>query len=59
MNEIESIEHVSRHPVYGIVSYYNQICIEDEWYTYDRERDRLVRSTSRMTQEDLYHVNPQ
>jgi len=59
MNEIESIEQVSRHPVYGIVSDYNRICIQDEWYDYDRVNDRLVRSSSRVTQEDLFNVNSQ
>ena len=53
MDEIELIESVSRHPSYGIVSYYGRICIRDQWYVYDRIKDRLVRSTMKELPEDL------
>ena len=57
MDDIELIDDVSRHPIYGIVSEYGQICIKDQWYLYDGVKDRLVRSSSRVSQEDLFHVD--
>jgi len=52
-DEIELIENISNHPIYGIVDHYQRICIRDQWYDYDGLRDRLVRSTNSGRQEDL------
>jgi len=52
-DEIELIENISKHPIYGIVDHYKRICIRDQWYDYDGLRDRLVRSTNLGLQEDL------
>jgi hypothetical protein len=54
MDSIELIEQVSRHPSYGIVSYYGRICIHGQWYVYDRVKDQLVRSTKPALQEGLF-----
>lgn len=53
MDEIELIENISKHPIYGIADFYGRICIRDQWYNYDGIRDRLVRSTNSGRQEDL------
>lgn len=55
MDEIELIENVSRHPIYGIADHYGRICIHDQWYIYDGVKDRLVRSTNRISQGDLFY----
>ena len=47
----ETIEQISQHPIYGIVEYYGRIAINDQWYQYDRVRDRLVRCTTPAQQE--------
>ena len=57
MDDIELIENVSIHPSYGIVTEYGSICIRDQWYRYDAMKDRLIRSSSRVIQEDLFNVD--
>jgi len=57
MDDIELIENISIHPSYGIVTYYGCICIHDQWYRYDAMKDRLIRSSSRVLQEDLFNVD--
>jgi hypothetical protein len=49
----ETIEHVSKHPVYCIAEDYGHIQIRNIWYRYDPQQDRLVRFTK--FDEDLFH----
>lgn len=50
----EQIEHISRHPIYGIVEYYGRIQINKQWYTYCSEQDRLLRSPNPPLQPGLF-----
>ncbi len=54
MDDIEAISSVSRHPVFGVVEFYNSIMINQQWYRYDRVKDKLVRSTKPALQEGLF-----
>lgn len=53
-DNIEFIPNISSHPEYGVVEYYRQICISGQWYTYDRENDRLVRSNKIEHEVSIY-----
>jgi len=49
------IENVSQHESLSIVTYYQQITINDIWYTYEASKDRLVRCSSLLPpQAELY-----
>lgn len=54
IDDIEAISNVSRHPVFGVVEFYNSIMINQQWYRYDRVKDQLVRSTNPALQEGLF-----
>ena len=49
----ETIEQVSKHPIYGIAEDYGHIQIRNVWYRYDPHQDRLLRFT-KSTPEDLF-----
>lgn len=55
----EHLVKVSTHPIYGIVEYYGRICIQEQWYQYDRLQDRLIRSSESQQQEDFFHATAQ
>jgi hypothetical protein len=48
---IEAIEHVSQHPVYGIVEDYGRIYTNGHWYDYDPVKAKLIRSTKSLFEE--------
>lgn len=52
----ETIPAISLHPIYGIVEYYGRICIREQWYSYDEQQDRLIRSPNARQQEDLFNA---
>ena len=52
---IEAIEHISQHPIYGIVTDYGRIFTQGQWYQYDPMHDRLVRSTKHDLFEEPSH----
>ena len=54
IDDIEAISNVSRHPVFGVVEFYNSIMINQQWYRYDRVKGQLVRSTKPALQEGLF-----
>ena len=54
IDDIEAISNVSRHPVFGVVEFYNSIMINQQWYRYDRVKDQLVCSTKPALQEGLF-----
>lgn len=57
-DEIEQLEHISRHPIYSIADWTGRINIRNVWYEYNKETDRLQRSTKwDHAQEDLLHVD--
>jgi hypothetical protein len=53
LDEIEAIEKVSQHPIYGIAEDYGHIYTNGHWYDYDPIHDRLIRSTK----SDLFEEN--
>lgn len=57
--EIEEIDKISLHPIYGIVEYYGRIQIHHQWYVYDPVQDRLLRSPNLPSQQELFDATTQ
>jgi len=52
------IENISRDPVLSIAEVYGRITINDVWYVYERETDRLIRCTNFLpSQTVLFEMN--
>lgn len=52
---VDIIERVSRDPSLSIASEYGRITINDIWYRYDPNTDRLIRcATEFLPQADLF-----
>ena len=56
---VEEIKNVSQHPFYGIAEYYGRIQVNNNWYAYDPIRDRLIRSPSLPSQQELFDAPTQ
>lgn len=46
MDAPDFIENISRDPILSIAEVYGRITINDVWYLYERETDRLIRCTN-------------
>lgn len=46
MDDPAIIENISLDPVLSIAEVYGRITINDVWYVYERETDRLIRCTN-------------
>lgn len=58
MDAPDFIENISRDPVLSIAEEYGRITINDVWYVYERETDRLIRCTNFLpSQAVLFEMN--
>lgn len=58
-NNLELIQRVSAHPIYGIIDHYGRMNIRGEWYIHDPVQDRLIRSPNIPSQQELFDAPTQ